>query len=232
MEKIEMLLRDAGEFNGDSLYDFENVSIVHHINEALRAHTLYPFTRERAASFAMVTLPLSAFYAHQVKFQQMFMRLLAHLPIFAAYASLSFDGYRPDLQKLVKRYRGVDISSLGSITKDIGQRAPGAFWLNAYKGELRDAFLAQIRGKERPAEVHMATVNGDIELIMLDMEPNRLDRNEKNPESAYRWLARNLQECGRLHVPEKVSYFDDEDDMDDREAQRAWHRRFVEGNGR
>ena len=42
MEKIETLLRDAGQLKGDSLYDVENVSVVHHINQALRAHTLFP----------------------------------------------------------------------------------------------------------------------------------------------------------------------------------------------
>src|SRR5580698_442887 len=45
MEKIEVLLRDAGQLKGDSLYDVENVSVVHHINQALRAHTL--FTRDK-----------------------------------------------------------------------------------------------------------------------------------------------------------------------------------------
>ena len=41
MEKIENLLKDAGQLKGDSLYDVENVSVVHHINQALRAHTLF-----------------------------------------------------------------------------------------------------------------------------------------------------------------------------------------------
>lgn len=45
MEKIETLLRDAGQLKGDSLYDVENVSVVHHINQALRAHSL--FTRDK-----------------------------------------------------------------------------------------------------------------------------------------------------------------------------------------
>src|ERR1700759_399172 len=41
MEKIEVLLRDAGQLKGESLYDVENVSVVHHINQALRAHALF-----------------------------------------------------------------------------------------------------------------------------------------------------------------------------------------------
>jgi preprotein translocase subunit SecA len=40
-EKIEDLLREAGLLKGDSLYDIENVSIVHHVNNALKAHRLF-----------------------------------------------------------------------------------------------------------------------------------------------------------------------------------------------
>ncbi|MCJ8144889.1 preprotein translocase subunit SecA [Ancylobacter sp. A5.8] len=42
MEKMEVLLRDAGLLKGDGgLYDVENVSVVHHVNQGLRAHTLF-----------------------------------------------------------------------------------------------------------------------------------------------------------------------------------------------
>jgi preprotein translocase subunit SecA len=41
MEKMENLLRDAGLLKADSLYDVENVSVVHHVNQALRAHKLF-----------------------------------------------------------------------------------------------------------------------------------------------------------------------------------------------
>jgi preprotein translocase subunit SecA len=40
-EHIEGLLRDAGLIEGDSLYDIQNVSVVHHVNQALRAHNLF-----------------------------------------------------------------------------------------------------------------------------------------------------------------------------------------------
>ncbi len=40
-EKIEGLLRDAGLLKGESLYDVENVTVVHHINQGLRAHRLF-----------------------------------------------------------------------------------------------------------------------------------------------------------------------------------------------
>jgi preprotein translocase subunit SecA len=41
MEKLEQRLRDAGELKGESLYDVENVSVVHHVNQGLRAHKLF-----------------------------------------------------------------------------------------------------------------------------------------------------------------------------------------------
>ncbi|GGF66501.1 protein translocase subunit SecA [Azorhizobium oxalatiphilum] len=41
MEKMEQTLRDAGLLKAESLYDIENVSVVHHVNQALRAHTLF-----------------------------------------------------------------------------------------------------------------------------------------------------------------------------------------------
>ncbi|MDH6267627.1 preprotein translocase subunit SecA [Rhizobium sp. SG_E_25_P2] len=40
-EKLEGLLRVAGHLKGESLYDVENVAIVHHINNALKAHKLF-----------------------------------------------------------------------------------------------------------------------------------------------------------------------------------------------
>ncbi|MCR4267961.1 preprotein translocase subunit SecA [Nitratireductor sp. ZSWI3] len=40
-EKVENMLREAGLFKGDSLYDIENVAIVHHLNNALKAHKMF-----------------------------------------------------------------------------------------------------------------------------------------------------------------------------------------------
>ena len=43
-EKMEAVLAEAGLLRGDDLYDLENVSLVHHLQQALRAHKL--FTRD------------------------------------------------------------------------------------------------------------------------------------------------------------------------------------------
>jgi preprotein translocase subunit SecA len=45
-EKLEGLLREAGLLKGESLYDVENVAIVHHVNNALKAHTLFQRDRD------------------------------------------------------------------------------------------------------------------------------------------------------------------------------------------
>ena len=40
-EKLEQSLKEAGLLKGESLYDIDNVTIVHHINNALKAHKLF-----------------------------------------------------------------------------------------------------------------------------------------------------------------------------------------------
>ncbi|MDP3897483.1 MAG: preprotein translocase subunit SecA, partial [Mesorhizobium sp.] len=45
-EKLENLLRAAGHLKGESLYDIENVGIVHHVNNALKAHRLFQRDRD------------------------------------------------------------------------------------------------------------------------------------------------------------------------------------------
>src|SRR6202012_3113483 len=41
MEKMEQSLRQTGQLKTGTLYDIENVSVVHHVNQALRAHKLF-----------------------------------------------------------------------------------------------------------------------------------------------------------------------------------------------
>ena len=40
-EKMESMLREADLLKGESLYDIENVALVHHVNNALKAHRLF-----------------------------------------------------------------------------------------------------------------------------------------------------------------------------------------------
>ena len=41
MDAAEALLRQQGTLEGHSLYDIQNVSLVHHLNQALKAHTMF-----------------------------------------------------------------------------------------------------------------------------------------------------------------------------------------------
>ncbi|GHF10581.1 protein translocase subunit SecA [Kordiimonas sediminis] len=41
MEKVEGILRDGGFMEGESLYDYENTALVHHVDQALKAHVLF-----------------------------------------------------------------------------------------------------------------------------------------------------------------------------------------------
>jgi preprotein translocase subunit SecA len=41
MTRLEEMLRDSNLLKSDSLYDVENVSVVHHVNQAMRAHKLF-----------------------------------------------------------------------------------------------------------------------------------------------------------------------------------------------
>lgn len=40
-EKMERMLKEAGYLKGEELYDAENVAVVHHVNNALKAHKLF-----------------------------------------------------------------------------------------------------------------------------------------------------------------------------------------------
>ncbi len=56
MEKMEQMLRTAGQLKADSLYDIENVSVVHHVNQALRAHKLFQRDKDYIVRNAEVVL--------------------------------------------------------------------------------------------------------------------------------------------------------------------------------
>ena len=45
-ERVEQLLTAANMLKGDFLYDIENVTVVHHVQQALRAHTLFQRDRD------------------------------------------------------------------------------------------------------------------------------------------------------------------------------------------
>ena len=55
-EHIENLLQDAGMLKGDSLYDIDNVTVVHHVNQALKAHKLFQRDRDYIVKAGQVVI--------------------------------------------------------------------------------------------------------------------------------------------------------------------------------
>lgn len=55
-EQVEDMLRQLGLLEGDSLYDVENVTVVHHIQQALRAHKLYVCDKDYIVKDGQVVL--------------------------------------------------------------------------------------------------------------------------------------------------------------------------------
>ena len=55
-EQIEAILRQNGMLEGESLYDVENVTLVHHINQALKAHKLFHINKEYIVKDGKVVL--------------------------------------------------------------------------------------------------------------------------------------------------------------------------------
>jgi preprotein translocase subunit SecA len=45
-ERVERMLSEAGLLKGGSLYDIDNVSVIHHVQQGLRAHTLFQRDRD------------------------------------------------------------------------------------------------------------------------------------------------------------------------------------------
>ena len=51
-EKIEQLLRTEGLLKEGDLYDAQNATLVHHMNQALRAHTLFQRDKDTSSATA------------------------------------------------------------------------------------------------------------------------------------------------------------------------------------
>ena len=55
-EKIEQMLEAAGLLKGSTLYDIENVTVVHHVNQALKAHKLFQRDRDYIVKAGQVVI--------------------------------------------------------------------------------------------------------------------------------------------------------------------------------
>lgn len=148
----------------------------------------------------------------------------------AAYVSPSLSGGTMRVrQGLAKRYLGLDIGDPGSVSEDLGIRAPGSYWINYLGPDLtRRAGGGEAIRAALPPEVVVEALPGESVLVRLGRDIQLGDRNRREDLPAYRAFARFMDSKGLLHVPRQVAYFEDERGLADRSAQEAWHRRFLE----
>ncbi|MDY0743294.1 DUF3396 domain-containing protein [Paucibacter sp. R3-3] len=195
--------------------------------------TDHPPHREQGyLSSLQAWVPVAYFQAHRAGFEQLMADLAALVRLSFAYANLALEGSdRIGNQQLAKRYRAVDIAEVSSVAFDIGSQAAGAFWLTLYGGQLlanlRERLDAAAAGL--PQGCQMATGANGTRMLLLGPEPILGDVNRQEPVAAYQWLARLLDQAGKLHRPRRVHYFDadEAEGLGDAEAQQRWHERLL-----
>lgn len=159
-------------------------------------------------------------------------RLSEILPYASGYASpaLSYGQFFRDAVPFTRRYPGFDVASPLAVAFDIDDHAPGAYWINLFGPRLSAAVGgAEALRAAMPEEARVLPWPGDGTCVVLGDEPDVGDVNRDNDLPLYRRFARVLRP--HMRVPE-VLYFKDEDGMADRDAQVAWHRRFLAGGDR
>lgn len=179
------------------------------------------------ASVVKLTMPPTVFSNRMIDFQAVFLSLLTILPSFFAYSTLALEGDQAVIQQAAKRYMGLDISSVASVAKSIDRNASGVYWLNAYKGDLARSVKPILSRQSRPSQVQVANLDDETILVQLSPEPDRLAVQRLDLVVGYRWLASELHQGGLLHSSGRIVYFEDEDAVDDVDAQRDWHERFL-----
>jgi hypothetical protein len=134
------------------------------------------------------------------------------------------DGFEAALP-YAKRYPGLDVANVGSVAIDLGDRPAGAYWVNFFGPRLTQALGGPetLRAK-LPAEAGVLSCGQGGFCTILGEQPDIGDVNRQNTLPLYRQLATVLSP--QFKVPE-VTYFTDADGFGDKEAQAAWHKRFL-----
>lgn len=124
-----------------------------------------------------------------------------------------------------KRYPGLDVADIDSVAIDIGERPAGAYWVNLFGPRLATALggPGALRGA-LPPEIHIGPCGQGGVCAIVGDQPDIGDVNRQNTLPLYRKLASALSP--HLKVP-LVTYFTDADGFGDRDAQVAWHERFL-----
>src|SRR5262249_37542528 len=156
--------------------------------------------------------------------QRLILDMAAVLHVSCAHADFALVGNQLRKQQLARRYLALDISDISSTAIDMTDRASGAYWLNIYGTEMTktQGTVAGLRLAMRDSRI-VGLDDSKIALFLSDM-PRRGDRNNREELPEHVALARFLSNSGVFHVPSRVVYFEDENDVEGADLQRMWHR--------
>lgn len=123
----------------------------------------------------------------------------------------------------------LDIADPMTVSFDLGTTmSPGSYWYN-YMGPELAAALGSTAEIQRAVGKSVAVKGLDDGALVVRLEhaPVLGDVNRGEEVTAYRAFARFLFAKNLLHVPRLSVYFQDAQALADREAQDAWHLRFI-----
>lgn len=179
------------------------------------------------ACFVQAWVPMAFYWEHQEEVKGLLAEWASILPLSYAYMSIALEGNQARKQKLAHRFLCVDIAEVSSVIFGIGDRTSGAHWINV--------FGKKVAGKLPPQSEIEAILGGDALVqkkndnlwVQLSLLPILGDQNHQESISSYQALASMLDRQEVLYMPDKVTYFEDEDDQEDVDAQSIWHHRFL-----
>ncbi len=221
-EHAEQLLRDAELLQGETLYDIENVSVVHHINQALRAHKLFARDKDYIVKNDQVII-IDEFTGRMMEGRRYSEGLHQALeakegvsiqPENQTLASVTFQNYFRLYDKLAgmtgtaatEAEEFMDIYSLDVIevpTHRPVSRADEDDEVYRTAGEKYQAIIELIRDcKERGQPILVGTTSIEkSELLADELEKQKIDHNVLNA----RYHEQEAQIIGQAGVPGAVT---------------------------
>jgi hypothetical protein len=181
------------------------------------------------AGYFWCWVPRTLYATHSAQVLSYISTLATHLPFTCGYSSLALAGENKYAkQALARRYPGLDIAHPGCVSADIDNKAAGSYWLTLLGPEICESLGGVSRIREAlPTDAAVEVLRQRSCRIQLSAEHEIGDVNRRNLLPRNRALAEFFEANRTLHVPNRVTYFVDEQGLADREAMEQWHRRFL-----
>lgn len=185
---------------------------------------------DEEVSFLSFWVPAGYFFDHRSELLDLFADMTTVPGAVSGYVSPALRaGSQSDKQARGSRFYGIDIANPEFVAIDLGTLSPGAYWTNFLSAAsgVKATDLAAIPVPARN-QISVAPHGPGGLLVRLEENPRLLDKNRNEDMTVYRSFAEVLDSKSALHVPRRVTYFQDRDGASDPDAQERWHRRFLE----